>query len=154
MLSELFGASARTECGPNIELLSLSSPIGIRTRTSALKGPRLKPSVPGTKSSLSSEPIVSNLIVSSYCRYGQDGCRPRYLLRDRQATLLFVFMTKNIAFHLAFATLLGLLLYAETLSYVLPFLYRLYVLASHRTYTALIQSKTFIVESNHKEHEL
>ena len=109
MLSELFGASARTECGPNIKLLSLSSPIGIRTRTSALKGPRLKPSVPGTK---------------------------------------------NIAFHLTFATLLGLLLYAETLSYVLPFLYRLYVLASHRTYTALIQSKTFIVESNHKEHEL
>lgn len=31
------------------------------------------------------------------------------------------------AFHLAFVTLLGLLLYAETLSYVLPFLYRLYV---------------------------
>lgn len=153
MLSELFGASARTECYPNIELLSFSSPAEARTRISALKGQRSNQLIYGTKT-LSSEPIVSNLIVSSYCRYGQDGCRPRYLLRDRQATLLFVLMTKNIAFHLAFATLLGLLLYAETLSYVLPFLYRLYVLASHRTYTALIQSKTFIVESNHKEHEL
>ena len=153
MFSELFWASARTECCPNIELLSFSSPTEARTRISALKGQRSSQLIYGTKT-LSSKLIVSNLIVSSYCRYGQDGCRPRYLLRDRQATLLFVFMTKNIAFHLAFATLLGLLLYAETLSYVLPFLYRLYVLASHQTYTALIQSKTFIVESNHKEHEL